>query len=90
MMDPNNDCSLLKENIQHVCLLTFSGLTLPHQEGSSSVLQIQKEPFRVTTSDLPEIPPAEVGDREEDQRQTPAELLKMQKLICVHMKIWCQ
>lgn len=64
MMAPNNnDCSFLKENIQHACLLTFSGLTLPHQEGSSSVLQIQKEPFRVTTSDLPEIPPAEVGDR---------------------------
>lgn len=69
MMGPNNDCSFLKEFKQYIRFLTFSGLALPHQEGSSSVLQIQKEPLRVTTSDLPKIPPEEVGDREEDQRQ---------------------
>lgn len=48
----------------HTRCLTFSGLTLPHQECSSSVLQVQKEPLRVTPSDLPKIPPAKVGHRE--------------------------
>lgn len=50
--------------LSHICFLTFSGLALPHQEGSSSVLQVQKEPLRVAPSDLPKIPPAKVGHRE--------------------------
>lgn len=48
----------------HTRCLTFSGLALPHQECSSSVLQVQKEPLRITPCDLPKIPPAKVGHRE--------------------------
>lgn len=44
-----------------VCRLTFSGLALPHQERSSSILQVQKEPLGVTPGDLPKIPPAKKG-----------------------------
>lgn len=44
--------------------LTFSSLALPHQERSSPVLQVQKEPLGVTPGDLPKIPPAKVDHRE--------------------------
>lgn len=62
--------------LQRVCSLTFSGLALPHQEGSSSVLQVQKEPLGVAPSDLPKIPPAKVGQGESDQKEAAAERLQ--------------
>lgn len=63
-----------------VCSFTFSGLALPHQEGSSSVLQVQKEPLRVATSDLPKIPPAKVGHREKIREEKISEELTAARL----------
>lgn len=61
----NRDVSLPFGTDAHVVHhLTFSGLALPHQECSSPVLQVQKEPLGVTPGDLPEIPPAKVDHRE--------------------------
>lgn len=58
---------MVARRVMQMSALTFSCLALSHQEGSSSVLQVQKEPLRVSPGDLPKIPPVKVGHRELDE-----------------------